>query len=120
MVRAHELPDGSLSIRFTFVHILHQETMYHDLLPTRRASLSLALARAIEKRYGKDNPTVAAELACLYEEGRDRLQSARQLWLASLNAGRVFAHGEAIVLARRGIELLTAAGPSPDCQAFWN
>ena len=113
MVRAHELPDGSLSIRFTFVHILHQETMYHDLLPTRRASLSLALAGAIEKRYGNDNPAVAAELACLFEVGRDRLKSARQLWLASLNAARVFAHGEAIVLARRGIEMLTAQGPSP-------
>jgi predicted ATPase/tRNA A-37 threonylcarbamoyl transferase component Bud32 len=118
MVRAHDLPDGSLSIRFTFVHILHQETMYHDLLPTRRASLSLALARAIEKRYGKDNPTVSAELAYLYEEGRDRLQSARHLWLASLNAARVFAHGEAIVLARRGIQMLAAAGPSPDARVL--
>jgi serine/threonine protein kinase/predicted ATPase len=106
MLRTHELPDGALSIRYSFVHILHQQAMYHDLLPTRRAALSLALAHAIEKRYGKDNPATAAELACLFEEGRDRLQSARQLWLASLNAGRVFAHEEAIVLARRGINLL--------------
>ena len=106
MVRTHELPDGALSIRYSFVHILHQQTMYHDLLPTRRAALSLALAQTIEKRYGKDNPAMAAELACLFEEARDRLQSARQLWLASLNAGRLFAHEEAIVLARRGIGLL--------------
>jgi adenylate cyclase len=106
MVRTHELPDGSLSIRYSFVHILHQQAMCHDLLPTRRAAQSLALAHAIEKRYGKDNPATAAELACLFEEAHDRLQSARQLWLASLNAGRVFAHEEAIVLARRGINLL--------------
>jgi predicted ATPase/tRNA A-37 threonylcarbamoyl transferase component Bud32 len=113
-IRVDELPDGALSIRYAFVHILHQQATYQDLLPTRRASLSLALARAIEKRYGKDNPTVAAELACLFEEGRDRLQSARMLWLASLNAGRVFAHEEAIVLARRGIEMLHLLPTSPE------
>jgi adenylate cyclase len=118
MVRTHELPDGSLSIRYSFVHILHQQAMYHDLLPTRRAALSLALAHAIEKRFGKDNPATAAELACLFEEARDRLQSARQLWLASLNAGRVFAHAEAIVLARRGINLLQKLPASDDTTAL--
>ena len=62
-------PMAALSIRYSFVHILHQQAMYHDLLPTRRAALSLALAHAIENRYGKDNPAMAAELACLFEEG---------------------------------------------------
>jgi predicted ATPase len=114
MVRAHELPDAALSIRYAFTHILYQQTMYHDLLPTRRAALSLDLARAIEERYGADNLSVAAELACLFEEGRDRLQSARQLWLASQNASCIFAHGEATTLARRGIDLLKELPDSPE------
>jgi serine/threonine protein kinase/predicted ATPase len=118
MVRADELPDGRLSIRYSFVHNLYQQTIYHDLLPTRRAALSLALARAVEARYGKDNPSVAAELACLYEDGRERLQASRQLWLASINAARVFAHGEAIALARRGIEKLRSLPASPECGAL--
>jgi adenylate cyclase len=117
-VRAHELPDGALSIQFAFVHVLYQQTVFHDLLPTRRAALSLALARAIEKRFGNDNPTVAAELACLYEEGRDRLKAAHQLWLAALNAGRIFAHSEAIVLARRGIDTLRRLPVSPERDAL--
>jgi predicted ATPase/tRNA A-37 threonylcarbamoyl transferase component Bud32 len=117
-IRTDELPDGSLSIRYSFVHNLYQQTIYHDLLPTRRAALSLDLAHAIEDHYGSDNPAVAAELACLYEDARDRLQSARQLWLASINAARVFAHGEAIVLARRGIEKLRALVTTPESKAL--
>jgi predicted ATPase len=113
MLRAHELPDRSLSIRYAFVHALYQQALYHELLPTRQASLSLALAQAIERRYSGSASAVAAELACLYEVGRDWLAAARQLWLASLNAARVFAHGEAVTLARRALMLLESLPASP-------
>jgi predicted ATPase len=113
MLRAHELPDRSLSIRYAFVHGLYQQALYHELLPTRQSALSLALARALEARHAAAAPAVAAELACLYEVGRDFLQAARQLWLASLNAARVFAHGEAIALARRSSQLLDSQSLSP-------
>jgi adenylate cyclase len=112
-VRASELPDQSLSMRCSFVHILYQQALYQDLLPTRRAALSLSLSRALVRRYGESDSTIAAELAYLYEEGRDFLQSARQFWLASQNAARVFAHGEAITLARRGLKLLQPLPATP-------
>jgi hypothetical protein len=40
---------------------------------------------------------------CLYEVGRDFARAARQFWLAAQNAAGVFAHGEAVSLARRGL-----------------
>src|SRR5262249_45929941 len=49
---------------------------------------------------------VAAELACLYEVGRDFARSAQQYELAAQNAARLFAHPEAVVLAQRGLRLL--------------
>jgi len=113
MVHAHELPEGALSIRYAFTHILYQQALYNQLLPTRRAALSLSLAKAMEKHFGKDNPAIAAELACLYEAGRNRLQAARQMWIAAQNAARVFAHSEAVVLARRGVKLLESVAASP-------
>jgi predicted ATPase len=113
-VDSQELPDGTLSTRYAFVHILYQQALYRHMLPTRRASLSLKLARALEKHFGKDNAALAAELACLYETGRDRLQAARQLWSASQNAARFFAHGEAIAQARRGVKLLEGVAASSE------
>jgi predicted ATPase len=101
-----DVPTGGLTIRYAFVHILYQQALFEQLLPTRRVALSLNLARAMEANFGKDNPAIAAELACLYESGRNRFQAARQLWLASLNAGRMRAYGEAAHLARRGIKIL--------------
>ncbi len=117
-LRAHELPDGTLSIRFAFVHILYQQTLYRQLLPTRRKQLGLALAEALDARHPDAAGTAAAELACLYEVGRDFLRSGRQFWLASRHAARIYAHGEAVALARRGINLLSALPESPQRAAL--
>jgi predicted ATPase/predicted Ser/Thr protein kinase len=118
MLRAHELPDHSLSIRYAFVHALYQQALYLELLPTRQSALSLALARALEMRHGAAASAVAAELACLYEVGRDFFQAARQLCLASLNAARVFAHADSIALARRSSKLLDSLPLTPERTAL--
>jgi predicted ATPase len=104
-LREHEFPDRTLSVRYAFVHILYQQALDGDLPPSRRATLSAALARSLEGRLG-DSTAAAAELACLYEAGRDAAQSARQFHLAAQNAAHVFAHREAVALARRGLRQL--------------
>ena len=105
-LREHEFPDRTLTLRYQFVHVLYQQALYNDLPPTRRASLACSVARELERHHGADHPEAAGELACLYEVGRDFERAARQFWLAALNDARVFAHREAVVLARRGLELL--------------
>jgi serine/threonine protein kinase/predicted ATPase len=113
LVRESEFPDRTLTLRYAFVHALYQQALYLDLTPTRRATLGAALARALEDHHGADSPA-AAELACLYEVGRDFGRAARHFWVAAQNTARVFAHHKAIELARRGLRLLEALPETPE------
>lgn len=106
LVRESEFPDRTLTLRYAFVHILYQQALYSDLQPTRRAALSVALAQTLERHHGERSVAAAAELACLYEVGRDFSRAAKQMSLAAQNAAQVFAHREAISLAERGLGLL--------------
>jgi predicted ATPase len=107
-VREYEFPDRTLTLRYAFVHALYQHALYTDLSPTRRASLGVCLARIFEIHHGHNSPATAAEVACLYEVGRDFARAAWLFGLAAPYAARVFAHREAITLARRGLRLLQA------------
>jgi predicted ATPase len=101
-LREQVFPEGTFSQRYRFVHALYRHALCDNLPPTRRAAIASALAAALEKHQGREG-SVAAELACLYETGRDFPRAARQFHLAAQNAARVFAHREAIALARRGL-----------------
>jgi predicted ATPase/predicted Ser/Thr protein kinase len=118
LVREHEFPDRALTLRYRFVHILYQHALYDGLTPTRRAGLALGLARALQGHHSEDYPAVATDLACLYETGRDCARAAHHLYLAAQVAGRVFAHREALTLARRGLRLLGALPPSAERAAL--
>jgi predicted ATPase/predicted Ser/Thr protein kinase len=113
LVREQEFPDHTLTRRYAFVHMLYQQALYADLPPSRRAALSTALAELLGARHGEDNPAVAAELGCLFEVGRNPGRAAWQFWLAAQGAARVFAHREAVELARRGLRLLAALPATP-------
>jgi predicted ATPase/predicted Ser/Thr protein kinase len=105
-VREHQFPDAALTLRYAFVHVLYQQALYSGLPSTRRALLAVALARALEEHHTDGNTEAAAALACLYQVGRDYGKAARHFWIAAQNHARVFAHREAIELARRGLRLL--------------
>jgi len=111
LLRENSFPDRTLSLRYVFVHILYQQALYTNLPPTRRAALSLSLASALEEHHGPASTIAAAELACLYEVGRDYYRAAKQFHAAAQNAARVFAHREAVELARRGLRLLEVVQP---------
>jgi hypothetical protein len=40
-----ELPDGSISVSYSFAHVLYQHAIEETLTPSRRANLSRALPR---------------------------------------------------------------------------
>jgi predicted ATPase/tRNA A-37 threonylcarbamoyl transferase component Bud32 len=108
-----EFPDRTLTQRYVFVHVLYQQVLAGEIAPTRRATLSLNLAQSLERHHGAKT-TAAAEIACLYEAGRDNAKAARHFHLATQNAGHVFAHRAAIVLAQRGLKLLDAVPKSTE------
>jgi len=108
----HEFPDGTLTLRYRFVHILYQGTLYAGLQVTRRIALSKAVAAGLRRCYGDQAAKVAAELANLHQASREPMLAADAYLLAAENASRVFANHEAVALARRGLEVLAAAPDS--------
>src|SRR6266850_1125626 len=101
-----EFPDGTMTLRYQFVHVLYQNALYASLAPTRKASLSTAVAQALIAFHGKHNPAIAADLAVLFEAARDIGNASEYFLLAAQHALVVFAYSEAAMLARRGLELL--------------
>jgi predicted ATPase len=105
-VGEHELPDGTLTLAYRFVHVLYQNALYGSLRPARRASLSGAVADALVSFHQEKAPEIATELALLFETARDLPRATEYLLIATQNAVKLFADEEAIALARRGLDLL--------------
>jgi predicted ATPase len=113
LVREHEFPDRTLSRRYGFVHALYQEALYAGLPPARRAVVSRALADAVLGLQNGQPGLAAAELAILYEAGREFGRAADLFRAAAENAARVFAHRQAAGLAGRGLSLLADLPDTP-------
>lgn len=114
LVREHEFPERTVSRRYAFVHALYQEALAAELPPARRAAVSRALADAQLSLQNGQPGLAAAELALLYETGREFGRAADLFHDAARNAARVFAHREAVRLARRGLGLLHGLPDTPD------
>lgn len=101
-----DFPDGALTQRYQFVHVLYQNALYASLTPRRRSSLSAAVAQALLGHYEDQSPAVASKLAFLFESARDWSRASDYFLVAAENAARLFANEETITLARRGLEML--------------
>jgi predicted ATPase len=114
LVREQTYPDRTLALRYGFVHVLYQNALYAALQPTRKAAWSAAAARTLLSHYGEKSSGLAAELAMLYEAARDPERAADYYLTAAENATRIFAHHEAVALARRGLAQLELLPDSPE------
>lgn len=90
-----ELPDGSLAMRYRFVHTLYQNILYQDLVTTRRIQLHLQTAELLAQHYGNHAAGIAAQLAMHFELGRNFQRAVRYLIQAGENAGMLYAYAEA-------------------------
>ncbi len=102
-VGEQDFPDSQLTLRYIFVHALYQNALFAALAPTRRASLSAAVAGALQAFYGERSGEIASTLAFLFEAARDFAHAADYFLRASQNSARVFANHEAISLSRRAL-----------------
>jgi tetratricopeptide (TPR) repeat protein len=100
-LQEREFPDGTLTLRYRFVHVLYQNALYALLTPARKGSLSTAVAEALLAYYGEQSAAVASELALLFEAGRDFARAADAFVVAAQNATRVYANQEAVALLGR-------------------
>jgi predicted ATPase len=102
--RTSESQDGAAQYRF--IHTLYQNTLYHRIPAARRSQLHRRIGDYEEACIGERAGEIAAELAMHFEQGRDFDRAVNYLQHAADNANRAFAYQEAVMLARRGIELL--------------
>jgi len=109
-----EFSNGTLTLRYRFVHVLYQNALYAGLRVTRKATLSREVALALDACYGVQSASVANELALLWEAARDYGQAADSFLLASGNAAQINAHREAVQLAERGLAALLKLPETPE------
>jgi hypothetical protein len=114
LVREQELPDGTITLRYRFVHVLYQNSLYAGVPPSRRAEWSAAVAEALLVHHGNHNAIVASEAALLFEKARFWMRAAECFYLAARNPLRLYAHRETAVLAGRGLEMLARLPDTPD------
>jgi predicted ATPase/transcriptional regulator with XRE-family HTH domain len=105
------LPNGSTVSRFGFVHAVYQQALYERMSASRRAQAHRRIGQLAEDVYGTRTDEIAAELAMHFEQAGDYGRAARYLHQAAVNALRRSAYREAILISRRGLELL---GTLPD------
>jgi predicted ATPase/DNA-binding Lrp family transcriptional regulator len=109
-----EFPDGALTLKYRFVHVLYQNVLYASLQPTRRAALAKAIVAALVAHYGSEAHTIAGRMAVLYETARDAASSAQYFFLAAQRAAALFGFREALSLAERGLDGLRALPEGPE------
>ena len=112
--RIVELPDGTITPRYTFNHVLYLEVPYALIPPMRRAQIHQRIAVRGMEIYRERANEIAAELAMHFEQSRDWAQAVRYLIVAADNATRRSAHHESSALARRGLELLKLLPDTPE------
>lgn len=113
-VREQELPDGTLTLRYRFVHVLYQNSLYASLTPARKTLLSRAVAKALEQFHRDNAASIASELAALYEAAREFSVATDYFRIAAKKAVDVFAYEEAFMLGRRALDCLAPLPDSPE------
>ena len=108
--RDHELPDGTFSLKYRFVHVLYHDALYGSIAPTRRIGWAREIAEALLASHADVTDTIAGQLAVLFETGREFWQASSYFLVTSRNASRLFAFLQASELASRGLQCLRSCG----------
>lgn len=109
-----ELPNGTVTARHRFNHVLYVEVPYRLVPPIRRSQIHRRIAEAGVAIYGARATEIAAELAMHFQQSRDWPHAVQYLSQAAENASRRSAHHEAMALARRGLEVLESLPETPE------
>jgi tetratricopeptide (TPR) repeat protein len=99
-----DLPDGSLTLRYSFAHALYQNALLASLRGREAIRLSIAVADALLSSHGGRVEPIALDLAYLYERGRQYERAAEAFFAAARRTAAVHANQEAVLLARRSLD----------------
>ena len=101
-----ELPDGTITPRYRFIHALYVDVLYKRVAATRRRLIHGRIGECGESIYRDRVGEIAAELAVHFEQSQDFVRAVKYLLMAAENAMRRSADHEARTLSKRGLELL--------------
>ena len=101
-----ELPDGTITPRYRFIHALYVDVLYKRVAATRRRLIHGRIGESGESIYGDRVGEIAAELAVHFEQSQDFVRAVKYLLMAAENAMRRSADHEARALSKRGLGLL--------------
>jgi predicted ATPase/DNA-binding winged helix-turn-helix (wHTH) protein len=104
--RLVELPDGTITPRYRFSHVLYLEVPYQLISAMRRSQIHQRIAERGISIYGDHVSEIAAELAMHFEQARDWPRAVQYLSQAADNALYCSAYYEAAALARRGLDII--------------
>ena len=110
-----ELPDGTVTPRHRFIHVLYRDVPYRLMPPMRRSQIHQRIAQRGIAIYGDSASEIAAELAMHFEQSRDWPRALEYLLQAAERAATRSAHHEAIDLANRGLEALKLSPETAEC-----
>jgi tetratricopeptide (TPR) repeat protein len=102
-----EFPDGTLSPRYHFAHVLYQNLLYADLVSTQRILLHRETGRHLLQRYRDQAPRISTKLAMHFERGREFGPAIEYLTHAGDNASATYANEEALGHYSRALDLVT-------------
>jgi predicted ATPase/DNA-binding winged helix-turn-helix (wHTH) protein len=100
------LPNGEAVSRYSFIHALYQNVLYDRVSASRRVQLHRRIGEQSELIYGEAATEIAAELAMHFERGANNQKAVKYIQQAADNEIRRFAYKDAVVLSRRGLQLL--------------
>lgn len=109
-----ELPDGTITPRYHFIHALYLDVLYKRIASTRRSRIHGRIGNSGEAIYGDRVNEIAAELAVHFDQARDSVRAVKYLQMAADNALRRSAKHEAKTLARRALELIQTLPDTPE------
>lgn len=112
LMSEERLPDGQLTLRYRFAHVLYRQVLYESLASKRRMLLHRQAAEALLVDAGAAAPTLAAQLALHFEAARDFERAIRYAMQAADNAGRLHANREAQQHYDHALALLPELAPS--------
>lgn len=103
---SQKLSDGSLLLRYKFVHALYGEACYRRQSPGRRAKLHRNIGKRLEALFADRLSEAAPEFAHHFEAASDWIAAVKYLQLQAELAGRRYAPRQAAASLRHALELL--------------
>jgi tetratricopeptide (TPR) repeat protein len=103
---AQQLPDGSVSQRYAFVHALYREVCYWRQAPGHRAARHRRLGAHLEVLFAPQLQDVAAELAHHFEAGAEWARAITYLQRVADTAGQRYAYREAATTLQHALALV--------------